>query len=201
MNKLIELFSGYNTFLVDNKLKLGFGVDIPCYTGDSSQVARIYPGQPVFVVDAVKSVAPFVGCKKLDWTQNGDTVHVVAQYTDDNNELYEVEYDIKCINDISRCDNKYNCNLDVIDMSELKKSKYVDVDQSRYIGDRRFYVVDLFRLGKLNGNQRRQLEKFFLDLNEGKLHKRSSTIYYTDDNEWGIWDYLEAKPLKDIEKY
>lgn len=195
----MELFAGFNTFLMDDKLMLGCGMDIPCYTGDSEQIARVYPGQPVFIVDAVKNVAPFVGCKKLDWTQDGDTVHVVAQYFDKEYGEYEVDYDIKCINDVSRCDNKYDCKLDVIDKNELKQSKYIDVDQSRYIGDKKYYVIDLFRLGRLNGRQRRQLEKLFRELNDNKLHKRSSTIYYTDDDEWGIWDYLEAKPLKDIE--
>lgn len=198
MKKLIELLTGFNTFLVDGKLKLGFGVDIPCYTGDSEHIARVYPGQPVFIVDAVKSVAPFVGCKKLDWTQDGDMVHVVAQYSNEEYGDYEVDYDIKCINDTSRCDNKYNCKLETIDMNELKQSKYIDVDQSRYIDDVKYYVIDLFRLGKLNGNQRKQLEKLFRELNDNKLHKRSSTIYFTDNGEWGLWDYLEAKPLKDI---
>lgn len=196
LNKLTDLFSGFDTFIFDNtKLKLGVGVDIPCYTGNSEQIARIYPGQPVFIVDAVKRVAPFVGCKDISFTQEGDIVHVVAQYEDtEYDEPYEVEYHIKCLIDQSRCDCKSDCTLDKIDKEELIKPKYIDADQSRYIGDVKYFVTDLFRLGRLNSPQRKQLEALFRKLNGGQIHKYSSTIYYTDTGEWGLWDYLKAKP-------
>ncbi len=196
MKDLVKTLSDYNTFIVEGKLKLGIGVDIPVFTGDSNQTSRIYPGQPVFIVDMVRRVAPFVACKTLSWTQDGDIVTVKAQYCVDDNDYEEVEYKIKCINDVSRCDNINKCTLDVIDMNEIKKAKYIDADQSRYIDNKKYYVTDLFRLGELNKKQRLQLEALFRSVNDNKLHNKASTIYYTDDGECGLWDYLEGKPVK-----
>lgn len=199
MKELVKVLSDYNTFIIDNKLALGMGVDIPCYTGNSEQITRFYPGQPVFILDAVTRFAPFVGYKSVEWTKTDDIVHVTVQYEDsESGDLYDVEYNIKCIDDVSRCDNINQCALDIIDINELKKPKYVDADQSRYIDNKKYYVTDLFRLGTLNKKQRLQLESLFKQANNNNLHSTSATIYYTDDGEWGLWDYLKAKPVNKV---
>ena len=108
------------------------------------------------------------------------------------------DFHIECFIDISRKDNINPCKHKKITLDILKHHNYLDIDQSRYINDKKYYVVDLFKLGKLNKNQRNQLEHLFIDLNDRKLHNRSATIYYTDEDEFGLWDYLKAEPYKNF---
>lgn len=198
MEKLFKVLKDYNTFKIDGKLMLGVTVDEPCYNGNPEIVIpRIYPNQPVFIVDAVLRCCPFIGCRDLKWTQNGNIIDVNAKFQDHEHDYY-YDYRIECLNDESRNDNINPCKHKKITLDILKHHDYLDIDQSRYIDGKKYYVVDLFKLGKLNKNQRNQLEKLFIDLNNRKLHNRSATIYYTDNNEFGLWDYLIAEPYKNF---
>lgn len=200
MEKLFKVLKDYNTFKIDGKLMLGVTVNEPCYNGNpNTMIPRIYPGKPVFIMDAVLRYCPFIGCRNLQWSQNGNTIYVEATFQDyDNDCTFNDYYRIVCLKDTSRKDNTNPCEHKKITLDILKHHNYLDIDQSRYIDDKKYYVVDLFKLGKLNKNQRNQLEHLFVDLNNGKLHNRSATIYYTDNNEFGLWDYLKAEPYKNF---
>ena len=111
-------------------------------------------------------------------------------YPDDT---YDVEYTIRCFKDTSRYDVTEPCKIDI---TPKNLKNFIDEDQSRYIGDDKYYVVDLYKIGKLNAWQRKRLCQLMLDVNKGERYPYSSTLYYTDKNEWGIWDYMKAKPIK-----
>lgn len=200
MKELYDILKNYNTFRINGKLALGVTIDEPCYNGNPDTIIpMIYPGQPVFVLDAVIRWCPFIGCKNLKWTQNGNIIDVNAVFQDYETDCeYDDDFHIECFVDISRKDNINPCKHKKITLDILKHHNYLDVDQSRYIDDKKYYVTDLFKLGELNKKQRNQLEQLFIDLNDGKLHSRSATIYYTDEDKFGIWDYLKAKPYKNF---
>ena len=200
MKELYNILKSYNTFRINGKLFLGVTVDEPCYNGNPDTVIpRIYPGQPVFIVDATLRWCPFIGCKDLKWTQNENIIDVNAVFHDYENDCeFNDDFHIECFNDISRNDNINPCEYKKITLDILKHHNYLDVDQSRYINGKKYYVVDLFKLGKFSKDQRNQLEQLFIDLNDRKLHNRSATIYYTDEDEFGLWDYLKAEPYKNF---
>lgn len=200
MKELYNVLKSYNTFRINGKLMLGVTVDEPCYNGSPDMVIpRIYPGQPVFIVDAVLRCCPFIGCKDLKWSQNENIIDVNAVFQDYENDCeFNDDFHIECFIDISRKDNINPCKHKKITPDILKHHNYIDIDQSRYIDGKKYYVVDLFKLGKFSKDQRNQLEQLFIDLNDRKLHNRSATIYYTDEDEFGLWDYLKAEPYKNF---
>ena len=200
MEKLFKVLKDYNTFRINGKLMLGVTVDEPCYNGNPDTVIpRIYPGQPVFIVDTVLRWCPFIGCKDIKWNQNENIIDVNAVFQDYENDCeFNDDFHIECFIDISRKDNIDPCKHKKITPDILKHHNYIDIDQSRYIDGKKYYVVDLFKLGKFSKDQRNQLEQLFIDLNDRKLHNRSATIYYTDEDEFGLWDYLKAEPYKNF---
>lgn len=211
MRKLYDYLKNYNTFFYseDNyndveHLYLGVSIDTPLWTGYPETIPRIYPDELVFEVDKLVSVAPFRGAIDMtyEFEEDKETGSGIVRmtctykcgedfpYPDDT---YDMEYTIRCFKDTSRYDVTEPCKIDI---TPKNLKKFIDEDQSRYIGDDKYYVVDLYKLGKLNAWQRKRLCQLMLDVNKGERYPYSSTLYYTDKNEWGIWDYMKAKPIK-----
>lgn len=211
MRKLYDYLKNYNTFFYSEDgyndaetLYLRVSIDTPLWTGYPETIPRIYPDELVFEVDKLVSVAPFRGAIDMtyEFEEDKETGSGIVRmtctykcgedfpYPDDT---YDMEYTIRCFKDTSRYDVTEPCKIDI---TPKNLKKFIDEDQSRYIGDDKYYVVDLYKLGKLNAWQRKRLCQLMLDVNKGERYPYSSTLYYTDKNEWGIWDYMKAKPIK-----